>query len=1057
MRHFVWAILLSFVFAFPVQAEEPPTIESVRAFLEQKGPVCGLVVRVGSSDGAWESALAAARPGRVLVQGVLAGPNADVPRQRIMKDGMTGYADVAAVPDFKALPFNDNVADLVIADLAAPGAPTRDEVMRIVQPFGRALLKTKAGAAWEEITKPLPAKMDEWTHYDRAADGNPQSRDQLIEAPRGLQWQTANGGGRIGSTVRLAGGRWLRSSTLLAPVQTGHYFTARNAFTGLTQWRLPDGVARGPQERMIAANNDVVVGVFGKPGPAQVLDARTGAVRLVLDQGLLAPVKEKYPTATEFTRPITMQTLLLEERIIQALDQTVVGLGLSDGKRQWDWTCPDKRYLAYIAAGDGRIYVSLSERPTLHYIAYNNQFADISDILALDEKTGKLLWTVAFEKKRAFCSFGIMYHRGGVYTIDAGYLPHGQKPGRYANGPYGDVIGLEAATGKLMFRRNVGETEPRDTFWHHKMRAQDEWLIPTMSSTVRTFSIKDGSEGPVLFKNGGNFSFCSVVRGTARGHIGGSYANFVDYATNVFNCMSITRGGCDEGSYPAYGMIFSGTDGCGCTSYLRGDIALQCSQDTWANRIPDDQRLERGPAYGTKPNAATNASADWPMLLADAARTSSTAQALTLPVGKLTTVEAIRVPLRKPLEGIGTEWAENNALLGNISPVVGSGDTLVVAETDARLIRAYNARDGALRWTHLAGGRVSSSPTIYQGLVLFGSHDGTVTALSLADGTLAWRFTAAPARRQIMVTGQLESVWPVHGTILVVQDKIFVAAGRMNQVDGGVFLYRLHPHTGAMEANTVITYQATNEDPPRPSISTAQGKIADALSTNAAGTLVYMGPICIEPKTLSWANLGLIPRRQGVADAKSPFRKGEFFWTKRPQIGWATPDLLSYIFAPTSGMIDRRVSFATKDMGGFRFMATGSYQSGYSGLRMARMGRTLYAARGANLEAIDFNEQWLPVAEGTPDEIAAIRRNPARRLATLPPSVTALAVSKDHIFVLGNEGNSSNLQIMDIKGTVLSTIKIKSRAVTYGLSIHQGSLWATLEDGSVRRLDAASQ
>jgi outer membrane protein assembly factor BamB len=47
-----------------------------------------------------------------------------------------------------------------------------------------------------------------------------------------------------------------------------------------------------------------------------------------------------------------------------------------------------------------------------------------------------------------------------------------------------------------------------------------------------------------------------------------------------------------------------------------------------------------------------------------------------------------------------------------------------------------------------------------------------------------------------MAFEQLESPWPVPGSVLILQDKVYFAAGRSSFLDGGVYLYALHPGTG---------------------------------------------------------------------------------------------------------------------------------------------------------------------------------------------------------------------------------------------------------------------
>jgi outer membrane protein assembly factor BamB len=50
--------------------------------------------------------------------------------------------------------------------------------------------------------------------------------------------------------------------------------------------------------------------------------------------------------------------------------------------------------------------------------------------------------------------------------------------------------------------------------------------------------------------------------------------------------------------------------------------------------------------------------------------------------------------------------------------------------------------------------------------------------------------------------GQLESVWPVHGTVLVLDDTAYFAAGRSSQLDGGIRLYGVDATTGQPRCHT---------------------------------------------------------------------------------------------------------------------------------------------------------------------------------------------------------------------------------------------------------------
>ena len=61
--------------------------------------------------------------------------------------------------------------------------------------------------------------------------------------------------------------------------------------------------------------------------------------------------------------------------------------------------------------------------------------------------------------------------------------------------------------------------------------------------------------------------------------------------------------------------------------------------------------------------------------------------------------------------------------------------------------------------------------------MLFGSADGYVYCLRASDGELVWRFRGAPRDERLVAFEQLESLWPVHGTVLVQDGAAYFAAG----------------------------------------------------------------------------------------------------------------------------------------------------------------------------------------------------------------------------------------------------------------------------------------
>ncbi len=164
--------------------------------------------------------------------------------------------------------------------------------------------------------------------------------------------------------------------------------------------------------------------------------------------------------------------------------------------------------------------------------------------------------------------------------------------------------------------------------------------------------------------------------------------------------------------------------------------------------------------------------------------------------GRLGNVAAVAIGCEKPPAIVATSPRLREYIHGGLTPPVAAGETIFLAQPDAHRVVAVDARDRNIAWQFTASGRVDSPPTIYQGLCLFGSTDGHVYCLKADTGELVWRFRAAPEDRRICSMGQLESVWPVHGSVLVRDGKVYCTAGRSSYLDGGIHVYALDPHRG---------------------------------------------------------------------------------------------------------------------------------------------------------------------------------------------------------------------------------------------------------------------
>jgi outer membrane protein assembly factor BamB len=192
-----------------------------------------------------------------------------------------------------------------------------------------------------------------------------------------------------------------------------------------------------------------------------------------------------------------------------------------------------------------------------------------------------------------------------------------------------------------------------------------------------------------------------------------------------------------------------------------------------------------------------------------------------------------------------------------------------LASTATHTVWAVGADDGKPLWSYTAGGRVDTPPTVHRDVVLFGSADGWVYCLLASDGQLVWRRRAAPDDVRIVNDDQLESPWPVHGSVLVQDGTAYVAAGRSSFLDGGIYVYAVEPETGEVlrqkrvysvdpETGDMVDCRLPYDMPPD-----ALGALPDILVGD--GTSIYMRHLKLNPTDLSYEssadNAAPIPRR----------------------------------------------------------------------------------------------------------------------------------------------------------------------------------------------------
>ena len=237
------------------------------------------------------------------------------------------------------------------------------------------------------------------------------------------------------------------------------------------------------------------------------------------------------------------------------------------------------------------------------------------------------------------------------------------------------------------------------------------------------------------------------------------------------------RSTCQLGAFPCNGLTYSLPHPCDCyiTSKMNGFLAL-------SGHTPEADRAERlvqGSAYGSllRDPPEPDRSSQWPTYRGDSARSGGTVS-----------------QLRGALQRIWNADLNTESLT---APVV-SGGVVLVASKASDSVYALDSQSGELLWRYTVGGPIDSPPTIYRGMAFFGSSDGWVYCLRLRDGALAWQFRAAPSNHRMAAYGRIESCWPVHGSVLVEDNVVFVVCGRSSYLDGGFHKYRLDAATGSM-------------------------------------------------------------------------------------------------------------------------------------------------------------------------------------------------------------------------------------------------------------------
>jgi len=1053
----------------------------------------GLVVHLGCGDGRLTAELCP--NDRYLVHGLDAdAANVERARRRIHSLGLYGKVSIEQFSGPR-LPYAGNLVNLIVA--SGEWQVAREEIMRVLAPGGVTLEvgpETRNMKPETLFRKPWPDEIDEWTHFRYSAEGNMVSRDELVGPPQRLQWvsgpifQRHHGIEPSITATVTSGGRIfyiIDEAPLGFTGMPGQWrLVARDAFNGVPLWKrdMSDWGSRAwsywteshaarfnhplhVRKRLIA-KADRVYATLGFNSPITAMDAATGetvmtyegtdyADEFVLRDGILyVAVNDgpQRPWPGEGVRPEpTGRRSPSSQKHVWAVDAAT-------GKVLWK-TGPFVGSAAKIdrMASMRHLNLTVAEKGVFlidekHVVGLNRETGNEMwriDRLILptpsekDGNVGNLYHLLASENVQT-----VVYHDGRLFVL---HLPTDRTMKHRLPAI---LQALDPATGQELWHYDratpIAYIEWPDVF----AIGDTVWLPDRKAMTLIGLDTATGDEKVVhsieKALNVGHHHRCYPNRASVNfAVLGRRGAEFVDFKTGELTLHHWLRTGCRSGHVLGNGLFYRPPDHCQCYMQFqpRGFLAMSSSKLP-STQPPSDSRLIKGPAYKQIENrkSAIEDPTGWPTYRHDPMRSA------------MATSPIPAAPKRS--------WQVK--LMGRLSAPIVAGGKVFVASEDTHRIIAIDAATGEKAWAFTAGGRVDSPPTAWQGYVLFGCRDGRVYCLRASDGALAWRFNAAPEDHRIVAFGQIESSWPVCGSVLVAGGTAYFVAGRTSMLDNGVYAYSLDVATGKIldtqQIREIQTETKTTGKLP-------EGALSDILTTDGQGVYLRKRKLDLSPSVKDAFPRELAATRPTLA-ADGGFANRRWFhrafWHFSSSVARAKGNLIAFdgtrayvavanlpggpnqTFHIPSGGLTSRV--AGLDGDGPRWLANPNLHVG---------GSVLFAAKSKT----DKNAAEIPDPRGSRYSKSTGRPAPAIwRHNHLPIYPWAMVAGNKYLAVAGPpaevqrddpwagfEGRAGGeLHILDSEtGKPGNKVDLDSPPVWDGMAVANGRLFIALQDGSI--------
>ena len=743
----------------------------------------GICAVVGSADG--KLALAIVRASDFLVD--VREPDADratVAAAAVDVDGLWVRRIIVEQGPLSPLPWATNTVDLLLAAELTPAdlaAISPEDVLRVLRPKGKAILGSRAAGAagvtkaglserfaklgatvtedtsgvWAEVTKPVPAGVDSWSHWEKGPDNNPVSNDTVITPPYSLQWVAKPYYVAMPAVTTVAGGR-----TFTALGNITHHarewptlltLTARDGYNGQVLWtrQLPDGYM--VHRSAFIATEDVFYMIDG--GRALKLDPETGSE---LGEVRAEGVDGEWKWMAMVGR--RLYVLVGEPHKMETVRSRNMGTG-------WWWTGMSSDYkadilpwiwgktIACIDLDGGKVVWRHDEKQSIDargmVTGGGSVFFCAPDarVACLDADTGTLRWENPDPQVLALIKQpgeGLQGHPGfrsdciSLYTPEAVLFEETNQM---------NLVALSTKDGRLLWNRKKTTQRPNQIYLDGK-------VIGALGSWGNNIAID-----PLTGKDVEDLRFAKYgcVRITANPNsifTRGEGILRYDRQTKTVEKLTAIRPGCNDGVISANGLLYVGPWFCDCDLSLIGAAGLSSAKDTPA--APETEAYRRL-ADDLEHLAALEVTAqDWPVYRANNDHTASA------PVQVAGSIREL--------------WRYRPEHTFGPSPLTSAGGLIFFGGDDGK-VRALGAEDGRVRWTARTAGPVRLPPTICEGRAYVGSGDGCVYVFEAATGRGLWRARTSPAERKLMVYGALCSTWPVNSGVLVDGGVAYAAGG----------------------------------------------------------------------------------------------------------------------------------------------------------------------------------------------------------------------------------------------------------------------------------------